>query len=77
MAGLDWNAQATLHERDDAGSELQYNFTELRSGPLRDIVAAVAAMDSAQRARLVVAVAGGQSLGVNDILQLAQAEGLA
>jgi hypothetical protein len=76
MSGLDWNAEATLHERDDEGSELHYNFTEISKGPLRDIVAKVAAMDSAQRARLVIAVAGGQSLGVNEILGLAQAEGL-
>jgi len=77
MAELDWDAEATLHERDDDGSELQYNFTELTTGPLRDIVAQVAAMDSAQRARLVVAVAGGKSLGVSEILALAQEEGLA
>jgi hypothetical protein len=77
MSGIDWDAEATLHERDDAGSELHYNFAELRTGPLRDIVAQVAAMDSARRARLVVAVAGGQSLGVSEVLALAQQEGLA
>ena len=77
MSGLDWDAEATLHERDDDGSELQYNFTELKTGALRDIVAEVAAMDSAQRARLVIAVAGGQSLGVSEILALAKQEGLA
>ena len=77
MAELDWDAEATLHERDDDGSELQYNFTELATGPLRDIVARVAAMDSAQRARLVVAVSGGQSLAVSEILALAQEKGLA
>jgi len=77
MSGLDWDAEATLHERDDDGSELQYNFIELKTGALRDIVAEVAAMDSAQRARLVIAVAGGQSLGVSEILALAKQEGLA
>ena len=77
MSAIDWDAEATLHERDDGGSELHYNFTELRSGRLRDIVAEIAAMDSAQRARLVVAVAGGQSLGVSEVLALAQQEGLA
>lgn len=77
MAELDWDAEATLHERDDDGSELQYNFTELATAPLRDIVAQVAAMDSAQRARLVVAVSGGQSLAVSEVLALAQEKGLA
>ena len=77
MSGIDWDAEATLHERDDAGSELHYNFTELAKGPLRAVVTTVAAMDSAQRARMVIAVAGGQSLGVNEILALAQQEGLA
>lgn len=76
MSGIDWDAEATLHERDDHGSELHYNFTELAKGRLRDVVAEVAAMDSTKRARLVIAVAGGQSLGVSEILQLAQQEGL-
>lgn len=77
MAGLDWDAGATLSERDDGGSELQYNFTVLRKGPLRDLVAAVVAMDGAQRARVVIEVAGGKSLNLGEILELASKEGLA
>lgn len=77
MSGLDWNADATLHERDDAGSEMQYNFSVLKKAPLRELVSEVAAMDVAQRARLVIDVAGGKSLNVGEILELAVREGLA
>lgn len=77
MSGLDWNAEATLHERDDSGSELQYNFNVLKKGPLRDLVAEVVAMDVAQRARLVIDVAGGKSLNVGEILDLAAKGGIA
>ncbi|QOV92802.1 hypothetical protein [Novosphingobium sp. ES2-1] len=76
MSGLDWNAEATLHERDDAGSEMQYNFSVLKKAPLRDLVAEVAGMGAAQRARLVIDVAGGKSLNVGEILELADREGL-
>ncbi|MBB4613654.1 hypothetical protein [Novosphingobium taihuense] len=76
MSGLDWNAEATLHERDDAGSEMQYNFSVLKKAPLRDLVAEVAAMDAAKRARLVIDVAGGKSLNVSEILEIAAREGL-
>lgn len=77
MSGLDWDAQGTLHERDDGGSELQYNFNALKKGTLRELVAEVAAMDAAQRARLVIDVAGGKSLNVVEILELAAKGGIA
>lgn len=77
MATPDWEAEATIQERDDGGSELQYNFTVLGKGTLREMVAHVVAMDSAQRARVVIEVAGGASLGIGEILQLAAQEGLA
>ena len=77
MSGLDWNAEATLHERDDQGSELQYNFSSLKKAPLRELVAEVTAMDAAERARLVIDVAGGKSLNVTEILEIAAKEGLA
>ena len=77
MSGLDWNAEATLHERDDAGSELQYNFNVIKKAPLRDLVAEVVAMGTDQRARLVIDVPGGKSLNVGEILEMAKSEGLA
>ena len=77
MAGLDWDAQATLRERDDGGSDLQYNFAVLKTGSLREMVAHVVAMEAAQRARVVIEVAGGRSLNLGEILELAAKEGLA
>lgn len=77
MSGLDWNAEATLHERDDAGSELQYNFKVVKKAPLRDLVAHVDTMSADERARLVIDVAGGKSLNVGETIALAKTEGLA
>lgn len=77
MAELDWDAQATLRERDDGGSDLQYNFAVLKTGSLREMVAYVVAMEAAQRARVVIEVAGGRSLNLGEILELAAKEGLA
>lgn len=77
MDAIDWNADATLHVRDDDGSEMQYNFTKLGQGPLRDLVSRVAAMSADERARLVINVAGGKSLNVQEIIALAKQEGIA
>lgn len=77
MSSLDWNAEATLHERDDAGSELQYNFNVVKKAPLRELVTLVASMASDERARLIIDIAGGKSLNVGEIIALAKSEGLA
>lgn len=71
MLTTDWNTPATLHVRDDGGSELHYNFAVLGTGPLGDLVDQVAAMPAAERARVVIDVAGGKSLNVAEILALA------
>ena len=76
MDAIDWNAPATLTERDDGGSDLHYHFRKLREGPLRELVQAVAAMPVAERARLVLEVAGGKTLNVGEIVALAQREDL-
>ncbi|MDF8333908.1 hypothetical protein [Novosphingobium cyanobacteriorum] len=75
MSGLDWQAQATLHQRDDDGSEMQYNFSVVKKGPLGELVREVAGMDAEARARLVIDVPGGKSLNVGEILELAKVEG--
>jgi hypothetical protein len=77
MSATDWAAQATLRERDDSGSELQYNFVVLKQASLRELVADVVAMDSDQRARVVIEVAGGKSLNIGEILALSAKEGQA
>lgn len=72
MPSPDWNAEATLHERDDDGSEMQYNFREVKKGRLGDLVREVAGMAVADRARLVIDIPGGKSINVGEILALAE-----
>jgi hypothetical protein len=72
MEAIDWNAVATLHERDDSGSDLHYHFKTIRTASLGELVREVASMTSAARARLVIEMSGGKSLNVGEILALAQ-----
>ena len=74
MPAIDWNAAATLHARDDGGSEMHYNFAVLATGPLGDLVRQVAAMPADERARVLIDVAGGSTLSVGEILALAAHE---
>lgn len=76
MPKIDWNAAATLHARDDGGSEMHYNFAVLATGPLGDLVRSVAAMPAEECARVVIDVAGGNTLNVGEILALAAHEDL-
>jgi hypothetical protein len=76
MEAIDWNAPAALHERDDSGSDLHYHFKTLRKGPLAELVREVAAMSTADRARVVIDVEGGKSFNVGEILVLAAREDL-
>jgi glutathione peroxidase len=71
MPTTDWNAPATLHMRDDGGSEMHYNFAVLAKGTLGDLVSQVAAMPADERARVLIDVAGGSTLNVGEILALA------
>jgi hypothetical protein len=77
MNAVDWNAAATLIERDDGGSELHYNFRELRKGQLGDLVREVAAMPAPERARVVIDIAGGETINVGQIMDLAARADLA
>ncbi len=76
MPASDWNARATLHQREDDGSEMHYNFEVLGHGTLAELVRRVAAMPAAERARVVIDVDGGKSLNVAEILDLAAQEDL-
>lgn len=76
MDALDWSAPATLHSRDDGGSDMHYDFRELRRGPLSELIRHVAELPPADRARVVIEVAGGATLDVAEILNLAQREDL-
>ncbi len=76
MEAIDWNAPAKLTERDDRGSDLHYHFRTLSEGPLGELVRAVTAMSTTERARIVLEVAGGKTMNVGEILALAQREDL-
>jgi hypothetical protein len=76
MDSIDWNAPATLHERDDSGSDLHYHFKVISKGALGTLVREVAAMSVADRARVVIDVEGGKSFNVGEILALSEREDL-
>ena len=76
MDTVDWSAPATLQERDDAGSDMHFHFRTVRQSTLGALVREVAALPIAERARVVIDVAGGSTLSVGEILTLAQREDL-
>jgi hypothetical protein len=71
MDAIDWKAPARLQERDDGGSDMHYQFNTLREGPLGELVRHVATLSAEHRARMVLEVAGGRTLNVGEILDLA------
>ncbi len=71
MTQIDWNAPAKLMERDDAGSEMFYEFRDIASGPLDTLVIQVTAMDAISRARMVIDAGAAGTFGVEQILELA------
>ncbi len=70
MTAIDWAAPAKLMERCDGGSDLYYEFTDLRSAPLGLLVAEVVAMPAPERARLVIDAGAAGMLNIGDILTL-------
>ena len=75
MQAIEWNAPATLIQRDDAGSDLHYEFKTIASGSLAELVHRVAAMGINERARLVID-SGTASYNVGQIMELAGREDL-
>ncbi len=75
MQTIDWNASATLIERDDAGSDLHYDFRTVATGSLGELVRRVAALPADERARLVID-SEHRTLNVGEILALAQRDDL-
>lgn len=71
MDAVDWDAAATVHERDDAGSEMYFEFKTLASGTLAEMVRFVCGMPNEDRARVVLDSAGRPTMAVTDIMALA------
>ena len=71
MTEIKWDAAAQVHERDDGGSDMFYEFKTLKTGTLAELVAYVIALPVDQKARVVIDAAGVGSLNVHDITNLA------
>lgn len=70
MKVVDWGVAARLIERDDAGSELAYDFRERAAGTLATLVRQVVAMDETARARMLIDAGSVGMLTVRQILDL-------
>jgi hypothetical protein len=70
MNPIDWNAKATLQQRDDAGSDMFIAFDTIGEGPLSAMVAQVLQMSPHDRARVVLDVQGMGMLDVARIVEL-------
>jgi hypothetical protein len=71
MIPINWNAPAKLIERDDAGSEMFYEFRDVAEGSLSHLVAQVTALDPISRARMIIDAGATGTFGVEQILELA------
>jgi hypothetical protein len=71
MSDVNWDAVAVVHSRSDGGSELDFNFDKLAEGPLSDMVKLVAAMPSAERARVIFDISGRGNLDIGQVMALA------
>ena len=69
-----WNAPAKLIERDDSGSERDFDFHERAVGPLAELVRRVAAMSVSERARVLIDAGPAGTLNVGEIMALAARE---
>jgi hypothetical protein len=72
MSAVDWQAKATLQQRDDAGSDMFVQFDTIGQGTLAEMVARVMAMPPHDRARVVLDVAGRGMLDVGQIGDLSR-----
>ena len=71
MTEIKWDAAAQVHERDDAGSDMFYEFKTLKTGTLAELVEYVVSLPTDQKARVVIDAAGVGSLNIHDIVNLA------
>lgn len=74
MSAVDWNARATLQQREDSGSDMFYGFETIGEGRLADMVVKAMAMDPHDRARIVLDVAGVGTLTVGQVAELSRRE---
>lgn len=68
---IDWTTPSKLLERDDAGSELFFEFKHIGEGPLGDLVAKVMALTVTARARVIIDAGAQGTFNVGQIAELA------
>lgn len=68
---MDWNANVTVHERDDAGSDMYFEFKTVNKGPLGAMVRHIAGLPAADRARLVIDLGPDGTINMTQIMALA------
>jgi hypothetical protein len=71
MTAIDWTIRAKLLERQDGGSDMYFDFTQVNEGTLAPLVKEVAGLPSEQRARIVIDAGPLGTLGLTEILALA------
>lgn len=71
---MDWDAPATVHERDDCGSDRNVDFHELAKGTLAEMVRFVCGIPAEERARVVLDSAGRQTMTVGEAMALSERE---
>jgi hypothetical protein len=69
---IDWTATAKMLARDDSGSDRDFDFRTLATGPLSDLVAKVVAMPPLERARILIDRGPAGTITVGEIMALAQ-----
>lgn len=68
---VDWQAQATLLQRDDSGSDRDIDFRTVAKASLAQLVGKVVAMTPAERARVVIDRGPDGTIAFADIMALA------
>ena len=68
---IDWTAPSKLLERDDAGSDLHFEFKEISVGSLGDLVSKVMIIGATERARVIIDAGTQGTFNVGQIVELA------
>jgi hypothetical protein len=67
---IDWAAPAKLFERDDSGSERDYDFHERGTGTVGALIASVAAMTVDARGRLLIDAGPIGTFNIGQIIEM-------
>jgi hypothetical protein len=71
MMTIDWSAPSKLLERDDAGSDLHFEFKEIGTGSLASLISKVMALSATARARVIIDAGVVGTFNVGQIVELA------